>query len=94
MKYREFLKREYPDFYEAIDMVLSTDFKDIIFKSANEYAKLMRISNDTDKLPEAEIIKPLIGEVEYEDAICDKCKKPFKNVKDTYRLCVKCHSFV
>jgi hypothetical protein len=51
MKFKEFLKNEYPDSYEAFDMVLSDFMKNLIFKAIEEYTTLMRITNGTGILP-------------------------------------------
>ena len=79
--YKDFLKQEYPDFYEAIDTVLSDNAKNIVFKSVEEYKDFMIISNNTGILQKPETSEPL------STIPCDVCQH-----QNTSR-CLECNDY-
>jgi hypothetical protein len=96
MTYQEFLKNDYPDFYEAIDTIFSQWAKDIVFKSANEYANYMAITNGTGILPKQKdfLLQPaaINNEKKYR-RYCTECKEPYMSYHDYDSVCPKCLPF-
>lgn len=96
MTYQEFLKNDYPDFYEAIDTIFSQWAKDIVFKSANEYANYMAITNGTGVLPKQEdfLLQPAeLNTAKKYECKCSDYGKTFLSYYENDIICDNCLPF-